>query len=486
MDSAFDILVIGAGVVGNAVTRELCRRRVRVGVVEAAPDLCAGTSGRNSGVLHAGFNNTPGTKMAKFCVAGNRGFDALAAELDVPLRRTGKLVVGFTPDDHEQLEAMIARGKENGVPGLELVGREFIREKAPAVAGDFAMWSPSTAILDPFQLTIGLAENAAKNGAQYFFRSLVTAIARTEHGYTVTAGKHTLTARWIVNCAGLGAARIAELLGIGGYQLHPCRGEYFILDKRVGPLLPLPAYPVPNYKTGGLGIHLTPTIDGNVLIGPSTEYIPRDDDYSSTQKIQDLLLADGARIFPHIRREHFIRNFAGIRPKLAAKSEGGYHDFVIERRAQAPHAINLVGIESPGLTSCLPIAREVIRLIEEVEPLEKNPAFDPIRRRIVTFRDKTPAEQAALIAADPDYGEVICRCEGITRAEVLAALRGPLPAQTMSGIKYRCRAMMGRCQGGYCQTRLAELLMQELGIPREEVLYKYEDSYLFTGEVQPL
>lgn len=484
MTSSYDILVIGAGVVGNAVARELSRYRLSIAVVEAAPDLCCGTSGRNSGVLHAGFNNVPGSKMAKFCVEGNRLFDGLAKELDVPFKRTGKLVVGFTPEDREKIEEMIEKGKKVGTPGLELVDREFIRSKAPEVQGEFAMWSPSTAILDPFLLTIGLAENAAKNGAQYYFASPVSAIRWENEGYTVTAGSNQLRARWVVNCAGLGSAKISTMLGIDEYTIYPCRGEYFILDQRVGPLLPLPAYPVPNYKTGGLGIHLTPSVDGNVFVGPSTEYIDRDDDYSSTQKIQDMLIADGSRIFPHLKREYFIRNFAGIRPKLASKSEGGFHDFVIERRKEAPHAVNLVGIESPGLTSALPIAREVIRLIEEVEKLTPNPAFDPIRKGIVTFRDKSAEEQAELIRQNPDYGEIVCRCGTITKAEVMAALHSVLPARTMTGIKYRCRTMMGRCQGGYCQTRLAELLMQETGLSREEVLYKYDGSYLFTGKVQ--
>ena len=484
MANSYDFLIIGAGVVGNAVARELSRYRASIAVIEAAPDLCCGTSGRNSGVLHAGFNNKPGTKMAKFCVEGNRTFDQVAKELDVPLKRTGKLVVGFTEEDKEKLQDMIEKGKNVGTPGLELVDRDFIKSKAPEVQGEYAMWSPSTAILDPFLLTIGYAENAAKNGATYYFSSPVTAIKWENDAYTVTAGKQQLRSRWVINCAGLGSARISTLLGIDEYTIHPCRGEYFILDQKVGPLLPLPAYPVPNYKTGGLGIHLTPSIDGNVFVGPSTEYIDRDDDYSSTQKIQDMLIADGSRIFPHLKREYFIRNFAGIRPKLASKEEGGFHDFVIERRAQAPHAVNLVGIESPGLTASQPIAREVIRLIEEVEKLQPNPAFDPIRKGIVTFRDKTPEEQAELIRQNPDYGEIVCRCGTITQAEVMAALRSPLPARTMTGVKYRCRTMMGRCQGGYCQTRVAELLMQETGLSREEVLYKYEGSYLFTGKVQ--
>ena len=484
MANGYDILVIGGGVVGSAVARELCRYRLSVCVAEAAPDLCCETSGRNSGVLHAGFNNVPGSKMARFCVEGNRLFDSLAKELDIPYKRTGKLVVGFTAEDREKLEAMIEKGKKVGTPGLELVDKAFIQSKAPAVQGEFAMWSPSTAILDPFQMTIGYAENAVQNGAEYLFSSPVTAIQWENEAYTVKAGSQTLRARWVVNCAGLGSAKISAMLGIPDYTIYPCRGEYFILDPRVGDLLPLPAYPVPNYKTGGLGIHLTPSVDGNVFVGPSTEYLDRDNDYSSTQRIQDMLIADGSRIFPHLKREYFIRNFAGIRPKLTSKKEGGYHDFVIERRAEAPHAVNLVGIESPGLTSSLPIAREVVRLIQEVETLMPNPDFDPIRRRIVTFRDKTPEEQAELIRQNPDYGEIICRCGTITRAEVVAALHSPIPAKTLAGIKYRCRAMMGRCQGGYCQTRLVDILMEETGLKREEVLYKYEGSYLFTGKVQ--
>lgn len=484
MQGAFDVLIIGAGVVGSAVARELARYRLSIGVLEKTPDVCCETSGRNSGVLHAGYNNRPGSWMAKLCVEGNRGFDEVARQLDIPYKRTGKLVVGFTEDDRAALRKLKETGDQNGVPGLELVGREFIREKAPHVKGEFAMWSPSTAILNPFQFTIGLAENAAENGVRFFFQNEVTAIRREAGLYHVTTGRGSYRSRWIVNCAGLGADRIARMLGINDYTIHPCRGEYFVLDNKVGPYLPLPVYPVPNYRTGGLGIHLTPSLSGNVFVGPSTEYIEDRSDYASTRRVMDLLLEDGSKIFPYLKREYFIRNFAGIRPKLTSKGEGGYHDFVMERREEAPNAVNLVGIESPGLTSAVPIARRVVELIREVEELTPNPAFQPFRKGIVAFRGKTPEQQAELIRQNPDYGEIVCRCENVTKAEVLQALRNPLGVCTVTGVKARCRTMMGRCQGGYCQTRVAELIMQEKGLPPEEVLYSVDGSFLFTGAMR--
>ena len=446
--------------------------------------MCMETSSRNSAVLHAGFNNRPGSLMAKFCVEGNRTFDQVAKELDIPYRRTGKLVVGFTKDDLEQLHHLKETGEKNGIQGIRLVDRTFIQEKAPHVGGEFAMWSPTTAILSPFQFTFAMAENASHNHVRFHFDAKVTAITRENGIYTLHTTAGPLQTRWVVNCAGLGADRIAHMLGIYGYTVYPCRGEYFILDKKLSPLLPLPAYPVPNYKTGGLGIHLTPTLDGNIMVGPSTEYIDARDDYSSTREIMDLLIADGSKIFPYLKQEHFIRNFAGIRPKLTPKGVGGYHDFVIERRPEAPQAVNLVGIESPGLTSAVPISKEIVRLIQEVEPLEENPYFDPIRRRPPTFRNCTPEEQAALIAQNPDYGEIICRCETITKAEVLSAIRAQPGARTVTGVKYRCRAMMGRCQGGYCQTRITQMLLEETGLRPEELTYERRGSYLFTGEVR--
>ncbi len=484
MDEMFDVLIIGSGVVGSAVARELSRYSLKIGVLEKEPDVCCGTSARNSGVLHAGFNNKPGSLMARFCVEGNRGFDEVARELDIPYKRTGKLVVGFTPTDRERLLAMKETGDKNGVPGLEIVDRNRINKLAPAVRGEFALWSPSTAILDPFQYTLGLAENAALNGVRFFFNNEVTGLEFSDGIYHAKTTKATYRSRWVVNCAGLGSAKISAMLGMGEYTIHPCRGEYFVLDPKIGPLLPLPAYPIPNPAEGGLGIHVTPTVDGNVLIGPSSEYIDGDDDYSCTQQAMDLLIKGGSKILPAIKREHFIRNFAGIRPKLTSESEGGFRDFVIERRPEAPHAVNLVGIESPGLTAALPIAGEVIRLMQQVETFSPNHGFNPVRKGITPFRNKTPEQQAELIKENPDYGEIVCRCETITKAEVLAAIRNPLGVDTVTGIKYRCRTMMGRCQGGYCQTRVAELIMQESHKTPEEVLYSREGSYQFTGTVR--
>jgi glycerol-3-phosphate dehydrogenase len=484
MGQDFDVIIIGSGVVGSAVAREISRYKLKVCVLEKELDVCSETSGRNSGVLHAGFNNRPGTLMAKYCVQGNLEFDTVAKELDIPFKRTGKVVVGFDDADRKKLEELKAQGEANGVPGLELIGQDRLQQLAPHVRGKFALYSPTTAILNPFIYTVALAENAYQNGVAFKFDHQVQQILREGSVYRVITSQGEYLAQWVINCAGLHADTICRMVGIDDYTIYPCRGEYFILDQRVGEYLDIPAYPVPNIKEGGLGIHITPTIDGNVLIGPSTEYIDARDDYAATQEIMDLLIKDGSRIFPHIKREFFIRNFCGIRPKLVSKEQGGFADFVIEKRPEVPHFINLVGIESPGLTSAVPIARRVVELLGEEMVLEKNQTFNPMRKGIVPFAEQPPEVQQQLIATDPDYGEIICRCETVTKAEIMAAINNPLGVSTVVGIKNRTRAMMGRCQGGYCQMRIAELLLAKHGLPVEKLTYARAGSNMFTGKVR--
>lgn len=491
MDSRYDVIIIGAGVVGSAIAREMARYDLKIAVLEKELDVCSETSGRNSGVLHAGFNNITGSLMAKYCVEGCLGFDQVAKELDIPFKRTGKVVVGFDEDDKEKLIKIKEQGDKNGVPGLEIINRERIKELAPYVDGEFAMYSPATGTLNPFIYTIALAENAHHNGVDFFFDNEVINIKLMEYSidniidsYEIITTKGSFTTKWVINSAGLGADKIARMLGIHDYTLFPCRGEYFILDKKAGDYLNMPAYPVPNFKAGGLGIHLTPTVDGNVLIGPSSEYLDERDDYSSTQEIQDLLIKDGGRIFPYIKREYFIRNFSGIRPKLADKNVGGYADFVIEEREEIPYAINLIGIESPGLTSAIPIAKRIIEMVGQKQELKEKQDYDPYRKGILCFNEQPLEKKKELIQQDPNYGEIICRCETITKAEILEAIRNPLGVETVIGVKNRTRAMMGRCQGGYCETRISEILMQEKNKKEDEIVYARQGGNMFAGKVR--
>ena len=484
MGKTYDVVVIGSGVVGSAIARELSRYQLEVAVLEKELDLCSETSGRNSGVLHAGFNNRPGTLMAKYCVEGCLGFDQPAKELDIPFKRTGKLVVGFNEEDLHKLKELKAQGDANGVPGLDIIEKDQIKSLAPHIDGNFALFSPPTGILNPFIYTIALAENAHQNGVEFYLGHEVTGIQRSEGFYHIKTSKREFDAKWIINAAGLFADRIAAMTGLGDYSIYPCRGEYFILDQKAGKYLEMPAYPVPNLKEGGLGIHITPTIDGNILIGPSTEYIDEKDNYASTQKIMDLLIKDGGKIFPYLKKEFFIRNFTGIRPKLVGPNEGGYADFVIEKPKEIPNTIHLIGIESPGLTSALPLARKVIEALGEDTELKVKASFDPYRKGILNFSEQSIERKKELIEQDPNYGEIICRCETITKAEILQAIHNPLGVETVVGVKNRTRAMMGRCQGGYCQTRIAELIMEERNKREEEIVYARTGSEMFVGKVR--
>ncbi|MEW9095171.1 MAG: NAD(P)/FAD-dependent oxidoreductase [Clostridiaceae bacterium] len=484
MQKQYDVIIIGSGVVGSAIARELSRYELKIGVLEKEQDVVCETSGRNSGVLHAGFNNRPGTLMAKFCVEGCLGFDKIAEELNIPFKRTGKLVTGFDEDDIKVLNELKEQGDRNGVPGLEIVPSERIKELAPYVEGKAALYSPMTGVLDPFIYTIALAENACENGVDFYLGREVVGIGKKESCYEITTNKETYHTRWVINSAGLNSDKIARMIGITDYTIYPCRGEYFILDQKAGEFLEIPAYPVPNKKEGGLGIHLTPSIHGNVFIGPSAQYIDENDDYSATQEIMDMLIREGRKILPQIKREHFIRNFSGIRPKLVGKEKGGYADFVIEERNEVPNIINLIGIESPGLTSAVPIAKYVLEKIKNKENLKENKDFNPRREGILKFSEQSEEKQAELIKQNPDYGEIICRCEMITKEEILEAINNTLGVDTVTGIKYRTRATMGRCQGGYCQTRITELIMKEKNKKIDEVTYLREKGKMFLGGVR--
>ncbi len=482
-DSHFDVSIIGGGVIGCAIARELSKYRITVAVFEQAPDVGWSTSSRNSGVVHAGFNNQPGSLMARLCVEGNQTFEAFCRPLDVPYEKQGKLVVARQKKDIATLERLQEQGRANGAQNLSILDDHDMHLLEPDVQGIAALYSPETAITSPYLLTIALAENALQNGTQFFLQTTVEKITRrkTASSFTLKTNQGTFTSDYIINSAGLYADKVAAMLGIRGYRIYPCRGEYHILDKRTSSLISRPVYPAPVKGEGGLGVHFTTTIGGVLLIGPSAEYIPRRNDVATTRRVMKQLFEEAQSFLPHVSLQNIIRSYSGLRAKQAPPSEGGFRDYIIEESRTVPNAINLIGIESPGLTAAEPIAKMVTALIDAKEKLESTSDFVPNRPGILKFDAQDEATKRRLIQHDSDYGEIICRCEHITKKEVLDALHNPLDARTLHSIKYRTRAMMGRCQGGYCLPRLVELLLQEGGMALKDIQLGEKDSTLLTG-----
>lgn len=483
MDKIFDVIIIGGGVVGSAIARELSRKRIKIAVLEKNLDVCCETSGRNSAVIHGGFAYDTGSLKAKLCVEGVMEMDKVAAELGFNFDRCGKVLVGNTKEDMEQLERTIAQGEKNGSVGLDIIDEKRLHELVPAAVGKFAMYSPMSGIIDTFEYNIALAENAHTNGVEYHFDNEVADIKRTDGLYNIyTSNGDIYKTKWIVNSAGLGAKKISDLLGITGYNVIGSKGDYIVLDNRTGPLLPMPIYPVPSNTY--MGIHVTNTTDGNVTVGPNAEIVENFEYYGVSKSNMDYLAESASCIWPHIHKSDYIRNYSGILPKWVDEN-GKIQDFKIEIKEDiAPNAVNLVGIESPGLTSALPIGRHVVRMILEKEKFPDNEKFNPKREKFVRFSSLTDEQRNELIDKNSNYGEIICRCEKITKGEILQAIHNPLGVKTVTGVKYRTGAMMGRCQGGYCQMRITEMIQEELGIKKENILYNRKNSNMFVGNVR--
>lgn len=480
----FDVVVIGGGVVGCAVLRELSRYDLRLILLERESDLAEGISKGNSGVIHAGFNVPPRSLKARTNVAGLPLVYGLAETLGVPHRKTGKLVVAFADEDRRRLEELKAAGEKSGVAGLEIVDEAGIKRLEPLARGRWALYSAQTGIVSPYEFTIALAESAAANGAEVRLESPVAAVAVEAGLFRLKTPRGTVAARRVVNSAGLFADEVARLAGIDDYRIFPCRGEYLITDRACGLDLRMPVYPVPPRDDPGLGIHVTPTLEGNILLGPSAEPVADRRDQASTREVMARLKAEAARLMPGLAGAPIIHSYTGLRPKLVDPRGGDrFADFIVEESRSRPGWISLVGIESPGLTAAPALAEMVVAMLGARLDLRLKPEFRPdlpVKRRFAALDDRA---RAARVAADADAGEMVCRCEHVTRAEVVAALRNPFGARTLDAVKRRTRCGMGRCQGGFCTPRVVEMLEEE-GVPADRVTKRGGGSRLFHGRIK--
>ena len=473
----FDVAVVGGGVVGAFILRELSRYDLKLCMLEKENDVCMGQSKANSGIVHAGFDAKSGTLKAKFNVLGSKMMANVAKELGVKYRNNGSLVVAFSEQDLLTLEELKARGEQNGVSGLEIISAEKLRELEPNVSPSAlgALFAKTGGIICPYELTIAAIGNAMDNGAELKTNFDVCAVNGKLGDYKLTAlSGDEIKAKAIINCAGINAAKIASLYGDDSFKIGGRRGEYILLDRESGNFVSHTLFFTPTLK--GKGILVTQTVDNNILLGPTAEDIT-DASTETTAAGLSLIKKKAAEMCVNVPFYNAITAFSGVR------AYSDRHDFVIERSKKSDGAINVAGIESPGLTSAPAIAEYVVNeLIARLLPLKKKENFIACRRPDYFFKDLSVEEKNELIKRDRSYGHIICRCEEITEGEIRRACRENPKATDIDGVKRRTRAGMGRCQGGFCQPYVAKIIAEESGKPLTEITKFGKGSEILAGE----
>lgn len=473
----FDVVIIGCGVVGADCAYELAKYDLRLCVLEASNDVANGTTKANSAIVHAGYDPLPGTKMARLNVRGTARMGALCRKLDVPYRNNGSLVLSLREEDDAVLHTLYEQGLSNGVPGLALLDREqtlaLEPQLSPAVRG--ALFAPSAGIVNPWELCLALAETAVRNGAELRLSAPVTAIERTAGGFCLSTPQGPVNTRFVVNCAGVYSDRIAAMVGDRSFTVLPTKGEYFLLDKSEGTRVERVIFQCPSEL--GKGVLVTPTVHGNLLVGPDATHCDPADT-ANTAAGMDFVRASALRAVPGISFRDNIRNFAGVRANTDRD------DFIIEESAAAPGFIHAAGIKSPGLSAAPAIGPEVAGLLRQAGLVLNEKAEYIDSRKRVRFQALSDEEKNALIAQDPRYGRVICRCETVTEGEIVACLHTPIPPVSVNGVKRRVGAGMGRCQGGFCGPRVQEIIARELGLDPTRVPMDWEGTWVLCGETK--
>lgn len=476
----YDIAIIGAGVVGTLTAMELSHYKLNTVLLDKANDVAMGTTKANSAIVHAGFDAKPGTLKAKLNVRGNEMMPELCERLSVPFKKIGSLVVAFDDEQMNTVQALYERGLANGVPGMEIYDQKKLREVEPHIneIARGALWASTAGVICPYQLAIAAAENAVLNGTE-FKRNFEVENIRFENGvFTLTCGGETVQAKYVINCAGIHSGHIASLIGDDSIKIIFRKGEYMLMDKSMNYLANTVIFQCPSEM--GKGILVTKTVDGNLLIGPSSiDMGNEEEDFTTTGDVLDSILQAARLSVPEVNTRNVITSFAGIR------AHSTKDDFIIEPSEKNGAFINVAGIESPGLTAAPAIAEYVCDMMQKVMGnVEKKETFEKSRKAPVRFHLLNNEERKALIEKDKRYGRIICRCETITEGEILDAIHSPVPALDVDGVKRRTRAGMGRCQGGFCGSKVAELLAREQGIGLDGVTKFGKNSKLLVGKTK--
>lgn len=471
----YDVIIIGAGVTGCAVARYLSRYQGSALVLERAEDVCCGTSKANSAIIHAGFDAAHGSLMAKMNVQGSRMLPELAKELDFPFRRNSSLVVCMSEEDMPRLRALYENGVKNGVEGLEIVDAQRLHELEPNVSKNAvaALWAPTGGIVCPFNMTIALAENANANGVDFRFNTKVTGFTRGEESWTVHTEQGDFQTRYVVNAAGVYADVLHNMVSARKLHITPRRGDYCLLDRQVGGFVSHTVFQLPGKL--GKGVLVSPTVHGNIIVGPTAIDIEDRDGTNTTAAGLEELIAKAGISVDNLPIRQTITSFAGLR------AHEDHHEFVIGEAEDAPGFVDCAGIESPGLTSAPAIGLTVAELLREKLGLRKKEDFIATRKGLLDPKSLTKEAYQALIRENPAYGQIICRCEQVTEGEIIDAIRRPLGARSLDGVKRRTRAGMGRCQAGFCSPRVMEILARELGVSQAEITKCGGASRLIVG-----
>lgn len=475
--SRYDIVIVGCGVVGAAIARHLSKYRLSVCILEKENDVAVGTTKANSAIIHAGYDPRPGSLMAKLNARGVGLVKELAPKLHFPYQPIGSLLLAFTEENLKTVEVLYQRGYHNGVPGLKILSGEEVREMEPNISPEVkgALYAPSAGIVSPWRMALAFAESAVRNGVALYRNCPVTGIDKTGDSYALTTPSGTIHTRYVINATGVDAFATASLLKQPSYEMMPSRGQYYLFDKCAGNTVHHVIFQCPTKV--GKGVLVSPTVDGNLIVGPNAEPVEGALDTGTTAEGLEFVKKMALLSVPGLSFRDSIRNFAGVRANTSVD------DFQI--RWLEPGFLDVAGIKSPGLSSAPAIGEYVADLLMQdgVKLLHKENYQEELPER-VHFKELSPKEKAEAVKKNPLYGRIICRCETVTEGEMVDALHSPIPPVSIDGIKRRCGAGMGRCQGGFCGPRVHEIIARETGMSMEDVMQDRAGMVIVTGETK--
>lgn len=465
----YDVLIVGAGVIGATIARNLSRYDIRTLVLEKNSDVGDETSCANSAIVHAGYDPHPGTLKAEMNVRGNEMFTKVCEELDVELKRIGSLTVATNQEEMETLSTLCGYAKANGAD-VRLIDRDELRKMEPFITKKAvqALWAPTCGIVNPFELVVALMENAMDNGVELHLEEKVTDIRITDGGFKVITDIAEYEAKVVINCAGVASAAINNLVAEKKEEIRPRKGEYYVLDHFPQPYVTHTLFSVPS--SAGKGVLVSPTTHGNYLVGPSSEFVSSEDDKGTDPETLNKVIEQAYRLVDEIPMQYAIRQFSGLR---------AYHDsgdFVINTPVRG--FINMLGIQSPGLASSPAIGERAVAMVAEVIALNEKTGYNPRRRPLFRINNLSVEERQALIAQNPDFGQMVCRCEQVSKGEVIDAIHRNCGARTVRGVKKRVRPGFGKCQGGFCEPLIMKILADELGTDMMDIHYSGKGSYI--------